>query len=129
MRPIQGVRAVKVNAGQLDRRLTLYALGGEAGDLIASYDDRGNPLDEFGAVLSSFGPYATIYAQRLEMRTVDAARAGGRDTYTTARYLIRYRADVTTKMQASIDGQRYDIVSIDQPDRRTTLILTLEETL
>ncbi|WP_336869474.1 phage head closure protein [Sphingomonas sanguinis] len=154
---------MKINAGQLDRRLTLlsarsgspnisltrvaagapaiepndtsgsslmfFAAGAGASDDAGSYDDAGNEQDEFGQVITSFRQIASLYAQRLELRTQDAARAGGRDTYSTARYLIRYRPDITTAMRVQIDDTEFDIVAIDQPDRRQTMVLTLEERL
>lgn len=102
-----------INAGSLDRRLTIYS--------------KTSTTDEVGQRIDAWVMGATIYAQLLELRTQDAARAGQRNTYSIGRYLIRYRADLTTGHRLTIDGATYDILSIDQPDRRATMILTVEQ--
>ena len=61
------------------------------------------------------------------MRTQDAARAGGRETFSMARYLVRWRAGLKTGMQVRTDGKLYSVIAVDEPDRRTTMIITLEE--
>ncbi len=117
-----------INAGKLDRRLVVMARGVNVAGVVG-YDTKGNPQDAYGEVIDEFGTLATVYGQRLDMRTQDAARAGGRDTYTTARYRIRYRADITTACRVQIDAKTYDVVAVDEPDRRAEMILTLEEVL
>ena len=104
---------MRVQAGKLDRKLELLA------DSVVT--------DEYGQEIASYAVVATIYGQRLEMRTQDAARAGGRDTFAVARYLVRHRAAISTAMRVRIAGTVYDILAIDEPDRGCTLILTLEE--
>lgn len=106
---------MRIASGKLDRRITILA-----------HTVSESPL---GQQLAGYAPIATTYAQRLEMRTQDAARAGGRDTFAVARYLIRYRTDLTTDHRIEVDGIVYDILTIDEPDRRTTLVLTIEEAL
>lgn len=104
---------MKIESGKLDR--TLELLTNTVG------------TDAFGQQIGTFATLATIYAQRLEMRTQDAARAGGRETYSVARFLIRWRANLSTGMRIRCDGKLYDIIDIDEPDRRASLIITLEE--
>lgn len=104
---------MKIDAGKLDREL----------EILAATETK----DEMKQRVTTFTSLATIWGQRLEMRTQDSARAGGRETFAVARYLIRYRANLTTAMRVRIEGILYDILSIEQPDRRATLILTLEE--
>lgn len=104
---------MKVESGKLDRVL----------ELLASTTTK----DEFKQEITTFEKVAAIYAQRLEMRTQDAARAGGRETFSMARYLIRWHAGLSTGMRVRTDGKLYDVISIDEPDRRTTMIVTLEE--
>lgn len=104
---------MKIESGKLDRTLELQ------GNVTTT--------DDYGQEIETFGKVATLYAQRLELRTQDAARAGGRDTFTMARFLIRWRENITTGMRIRTDGKLYDIVAIDEPDRRTTMVLTLEE--
>lgn len=104
---------MKIESGKLDRKLELLA--------------REVAPDELGQEIEAFSPVTTIRAQRLEMRTQDAARAGARETFSMARYLIRWRAGLSTGMRVRTDGKLYDVVSVEEPDRRTTLIVTLEE--
>ncbi|PTW49358.1 SPP1 family predicted phage head-tail adaptor [Sphingomonas faeni] len=103
-----------VNAGALDRRIEIMS---------------GTPTqDALGQVTEAFGVIATTYAQRLEMRTTDAARAGQRDAFSIARFLIRYRTGITTGQRVKVDGKLYDILAVDEPPpRRAVLILTVEE--
>lgn len=104
---------MKINAGALDRRIEIMA------------PDR--VQDELGQLVDTYEPMATVWGQRLEMRTQDAARAGGKDTFATSRYLIRYIDGLRTSQRISVGGVLHDIVAIDQPDRRATLILTVTE--
>lgn len=104
---------MKLASGSLDRLLILY-----------SRDVTEAPG---GQRVASWTPRGALYGERLEMRTVDAARAGQRDTYAIGRFLIRYRRDLTTAHRLVIDGQTFDILAIDEPDRRTSMILTVEQ--
>jgi SPP1 family predicted phage head-tail adaptor len=104
---------MKIESGKLDRKLELLTPN--------------TVRDELGQEISTFDQEVTIWGQRLEMRTQDAARAGGRETFAMARYLIRYRASLTTGMRMRVDNKLYDIVNIEEPDRRATLIISLEE--
>lgn len=106
---------MRIASGNLDRRITILA------QTVTE-----SPL---GQQVPGYAPIAATYAQRLQMRTQDAARAGGRDTFSVARYLIRYRTDLTTDHRVDVEGTVYDILAIEQPDRRATLILTVEEAL
>ncbi len=104
---------MKIASGKLDRKLTLYRAT--------------STRQPGGQIIKAWTLIATVYAQRLEMRTVDSARAGQRDTYSMGRYLIRYRSDITTADRLVEDGTTYDILAKDEPDRRTTMVLTVEE--
>lgn len=104
---------MKIESGKLDRTLELLTSAKVA--------------DEYGQEIDTYEIVATIHAQRLEMRTQDAARAGGRETFSMARYLIRWRAGLTTNMRVRTDGKLYDVMAIDEPDRRVTMVITLEE--
>ncbi len=104
---------MKIESGKLDRTLELLNLTKVA--------------DDYGQEIETFTKVATIYAQRLEMRTQDAARAGGRETFSMARFLIRWRAGLKTGMRVRTDGKLYEIIALDEPDRRTTMTITLEE--
>jgi SPP1 family predicted phage head-tail adaptor len=104
---------VKIDAGALDRRLTIRK------EFTAT--------DDYGQTTKTFADVTTVWAERLELRTVDTARAGARDSYTTARFLIRYRVDVTTDCRIVVDGVVYDVVAVDPQGRRESMILTGEE--
>ncbi len=104
---------MKVESGKLDRTLELLNLTKVA--------------DDYGQEIETFAKVATIYAQRLEMRTQDAARAGGRETFSMARYLVRWRAGLSTGMRIRTDGKLYEIIAVEEPDRRATMTITLEE--
>lgn len=81
----------------------------------------------FGQEIAEHAVLAIVWGQRLEMRTQDAARLGEIDAYAVSRYLVRWRPDLRTAMRIEVDGRVHDIVGIDEPDRRATMILTLEE--
>jgi SPP1 family predicted phage head-tail adaptor len=117
---------VKINAGKLDRRLEILSRS-SVGTSPALQDALGQLQDGLGQVLDTWTPTASTYAQRLELRTQDAARAGSRDTFAVSRFLIRYRRDLTTSARVRVDGILYDIRAIDEPDRRETMVLTVEE--
>lgn len=120
---------MKIAAGKLDRTLELLAAGPSKTITGTVEDDFGQVVsDAYGQEIATFETVsASIPAQRLEMRTQDAARAGGRDTFAMARFLIRWRGGIATAMRVRSDGKLYDIIGIEEPDRRKTLVLTLEE--
>ncbi len=119
---------MRIASGKLDRRLELLAAGPTTTIGGGAQDAFGQIVpDAFGQAIATYATVATIYAQRLEMRTQDAARAGGRETFAMARFLIRWRANIGTTMRIRVDGLLYDIIGIEEPDRRATLILTVEQ--
>lgn len=124
-----GATAMMIDGGKLDRKLDILSAGETqnlSGEPIT--DAFGQVItDEFGQDRATFATVRTIRAQRLDMRTQDAARAGARETFAMARFLIRYREDISTAMRVRSDGKLYDIKAIDEPDRRASLILTVEE--
>jgi head-tail adaptor len=92
----------------------------------AVQDSLGQLQDTLGQVQDTWTSAGTTYGQRLELRTSDAARAGSRDTYAIARFLIRYRV-IDTTARIRVDGKLFDILDVDELDRRQSIILTLEE--
>lgn len=103
---------MKIESGKLDRRVELLAP-------IMKQNDIGEVLEQWTAV-------ATFWAQRLELRTVDVARTSGTDDVARGRYLIRYRNDLSTDLRVAIDGVVHAITGIDEPDRRSTMIISVE---
>lgn len=103
---------MKIDAGKLDRRLTVMTTA--------------SAKNEYGEIVDTDTVATTIYAQRLELRQTDVARASGRDAQTTARYLIRHRTGLTVGQRVACDGVTYQIAAIDEPDRRYTLVLTCD---
>lgn len=104
-----------VNAGALNRRIELLSPS--------------KVKSTVGQEVKHFASVATVYGERMELRTVDAARAGQRDAYTIARFKIRYRTGVTTAMRIKVENRTYDVVAVDEPDRRAVLVLTVQEVL
>lgn len=102
---------MKVESGKLDRRL-----------IVSSSTITTN---EYGEQTSTWTTIATIHGQRLELRQLDVARSAGRETHASARYLIRYRVGLAVGQRLIVDGETYQIVEIDEPDRRATLVLTV----
>lgn len=102
-----------ISAGKLDRKLKLFRLTVED-------DELGQPVETWKAV-------AIVPAQRLELRSADVARQGGKVALATGRYLIRYRRNITIGQRVEVDGRAYKVTQIDYPDRRASLILTVGE--
>jgi len=103
---------VRIESGKLDRRVELLAN-------LQRQNDIGEVIDVWTAT-------ASFWAQRLEMRTVDVARTSGTDDVARGRYLIRYRDDLSTDLRVAIDGVVHAITGIEEPDRRTTMIISVE---
>ena len=108
---LPGRLAVRVDAGKLDRRLIVQS--------------QTRTQDDFGQQTDVWSTLATTQAQRLELRTADVAGNAGRDVEVDAKFLIRYRAGLAVGQRAIVDGTTYVITSIDEPDRRATLVLTV----
>lgn len=103
---------VKLESGRLDRRIELLA---------PTMKQNG-----IGEVIEQWVAVASFWGQRLELRTVDVQRSTGTDDVARGRYLIRYRSDLTADLRVTIDGIVHTITGVDEPDRRTTMIISVE---
>ncbi|WP_294196524.1 phage head closure protein [uncultured Sphingomonas sp.] len=103
---------MKIDAGKLDRKLEI---------MTATVTK-----NTFGEKVTSWTVSATTWAQRLEIRSADSARAALHQTIVTARVLLRYRTGLEAGQRVRLDGTDYIVTAIDEPDRRATLILMLE---
>lgn len=101
-----------IDAGKLDRRVELLTK-------TTTRDAAGQPIDTWSTV-------ATVPAERLTLRSMDIRSSAGVETVPDAKYRIRWRAGVSTAMRATVDGSTFNVIGVDDPDRRTSLIITLQ---
>lgn len=95
-----------MDAGKLDRRVTLQRQGAETDD-------------GYSTVPGEFATLATVCAQFLPASAAERAVAGETAAFQRARYRIRSDslwADLNAKDRL-VDGAEYDIVSVTKPDR------------
>lgn len=76
-----------------------------------------------GAEKSTFAKLATTWAARTTFSAKDATRAAGMEQSAEAKFVIRYRQDITTSMQVECDGQRYTVEAVDVMGNREGLAL------
>lgn len=101
-----------IGAGELNRRVTLVL--------------EGTAQDAFGEATS--GPddvRATVWAKREAPRFIDIQRGSVTDQIAEARFVIRYRADVTPAMTIRDGATDYSIISMEEiGNREGWLIIT-----
>ena len=102
-----------IASGKLDRRLTI----------LTSSVGR----DSFGESVSTWTPTAETWAERLEVRTLDAQKAALQQREVSARARIRYRTDLKVGQRVELDGTSFTVTGIEPQGRRASLILTLAE--
>jgi len=102
-----------IDAGKLDRRISILA--------------KSVNRDAAGQQTETWDVAADICAQRLDLVAIDVEREAGRDAVANARYLIRYRTGIDNHNRVRVGTTDFAIVGIDEPDRRATMVLTLEE--
>ncbi|WP_221234770.1 phage head closure protein [Sphingomonas aerophila] len=93
----------------MDRRVTIYAAGVER-----------SPT---GVEKPSWNTIATVWAARERLSLTEVNRMAGKAEAAEARFVVRYRSDVTTANQIECDGQRFCVVGVDEIGRREALAL------
>lgn len=96
-----------MKAGDLDRRITILALTVER--------------DDFGGVVETWSEVATVWARYLPGAGNERFMAATTYAETQARFHIRWRGDVTPEYRLSYDGKEWDILSVNEIERREGL--------
>jgi SPP1 family predicted phage head-tail adaptor len=88
-----------IAAGKLNRQLTLYT-----------------PVTEqsaTGAETQVWRKVATVWAARQSLNLREVNRMAGIAEAQEAKFVIRYRADVTTAWEVECGNRRYSVVAVD----------------
>jgi head-tail adaptor len=96
-----------MDAGKLDRRVTLQRKGADVDD-------------GFQTVPGDWAILATVWAQFLPSSAAERAQAGETAAYTKARYKFRKDsawADLNAKDGLVDGGQTFNILGVTEPDR------------
>jgi SPP1 family predicted phage head-tail adaptor len=72
-----------------------------------------------GAVTLVWSTFATVWAEKREMRGREFFAADARQDELTAVFVIRYFPGILPKMRVSFNGKVYDIKGVTDPDDRT----------
>lgn len=86
--------------GRFDQRVTLFSRGAPT-------------LDAVGQDDLTWVEVATVWAQRVTLRSAEAVQAAQISDDVLVELHIRYRADVRTTWRLEWDGQAYDITSVE----------------
>ena len=98
-----------IEAGKLNRQLTLFA-----------------PIKQrspTGAEIEAWRKVATVSAARQSLSLRDVNRMAGIAEAQEAKFVIRYRTDVTTSFEVTCDKRRYSVVAVDEMGNREGLTL------
>ncbi len=101
-------------AGRLDRRITLQVSALQK--------------DAAGAPVLTWSDVATVWARYIPVggREFYSAQAAQQIAGETARFLIRWRADLTARHRIVFDGKTWNIRNLAELGRREGLELTAE---
>lgn len=91
-----------MNAGLLDRRMIIYTRSTTAGEFGTHYS------------VSWTQHLSGIPCSKLLQGGNESYSSEGRQTEQRAKFIIRYRTDLNTKMECEVDGIRYGIVHIEE---------------
>jgi SPP1 family predicted phage head-tail adaptor len=98
-----------IQAGKLNRQLILY-----------------RPIKQrsgSGAETQAWSKVATVWAERQSLNLREVNRMAGIAEAQEAKFLIRYRADVSTFFEVMCDKRRYSVVAVDEVGNREGLAL------
>lgn len=98
-----------IPAGSLNRRLTLFR--------------QETSRSATGTETSSPVAFATVWAAQASLNLSDATRMAGASDAIEAKFVLRYRSDLTTTMEVVCDNRRYAIVQIDPSNTRDRVTL------
>lgn len=66
---------------------------------------------------------ATVWAAKWNLSTKDVTRQAGIAEQASAKFLIRYRADITTSQTVEYRGQTYKVIGTEDYENRVGLFL------
>lgn len=90
-------------AGALDRRITI---------------ERAALVDDGYQQIEAWGPVATLWASHTAISDGERWAAGAARAVVNARFVVRYRADITTKDRLIFKGRAFNIVAVKEIGRR-----------
>ena len=102
-----------MRAGLLDRRITIQS--------------RTNTVSATGSTQPGYTTLATVWAA-VKKRTGRQSFEGGPTPTAEIIFRIRHRTDLTRDMRVSFDDEKWDIISINEIDRRVGLELICKAT-
>jgi SPP1 family predicted phage head-tail adaptor len=102
-----------LNVGKLDRRIVIH-YSSETADA-----DTNEPVKTYSTL-------ATVWAQRLTNASVEKFEADQQVALQTVRYRVRYRSDVAETMRIVDNGVVFEILGIEQVDRKSSMILSAQ---
>jgi SPP1 family predicted phage head-tail adaptor len=98
-----------MNPGELNRRISFQAK-------VSGYDADGYPVVGDQIV-------KTLWADVVPLTSREFFQSQQTNTEITTRFIVRYRKDLNTKMTILYDSKKYEIVSILEDAKKTTLTL------
>lgn len=102
----------KEQIGRLDRRITILQATTEK--------------DDYNADVETWSTFKTVWAEVVDSAGAEVVQADQPTAVRTTTFTIRWIEGVTETMRVVFDGQLYNVVSIQRPDRKRTLILKTE---
>jgi len=90
-----------MNAGKLRHRVTILTTSATTNDIGEVVEDSPVPL-------------ATVWAAKWQLTMKDVTRAAGQTAQAEAKFLIRYRDNITTSMTVQHKGKTYAITGLEE---------------